>query len=85
MNARVAKYKRTITNIATNKARGELVPFTTQQAMEIGAVLEHDGLAITAAIKLCDKWNRTAEQYSKNGKFRLSYSVPFVKKERTDA
>ena len=85
MNARVAKYKRTITNIATNKSRGELVPFTNQQAMEMGAVLEPDGLDITAAIKLCEKWNRTAEQSSKNGKFRLSYSIPFVKKALTDA
>lgn len=84
MSHRIKEYERTIFH-PDRVLTTELCPFTEAQAAEINAVLESDGLAITAAIKLCDKWNRTAEQYSKNGKFRLSYSVPFVKKERTDA
>jgi len=84
MTHRVKNYERTIFH--PDKApTSELYPFTEAQAAEIGAILESDGLSLIAAIKLCGKWNNTVERYSKNGKIRVSYSIPFVKKERTDA
>lgn len=81
---RVKNYERTIFH--PDKApTSELCPFTEVQAAEIGAVLESDGVSLIAAINLCGKWNNTAERYSKDGKIRVSYSIPFVRRKYTDA
>ena len=84
MTHRVKDYERTVFH--PDKALiTELCPFTEAQAAEIDSVLETDGLSIVNAIRLCQKWNRAALQYPTNNDIQYSYSIPFVKRERTDA
>lgn len=84
MMHRVKKYEWTIFH-PDHELISELCPFTEAQAAEIGAVLESDGLPIIHAIRLCQKWNNAAMQYPTSNNIQYSYSIPFVKKEYTDA
>jgi hypothetical protein len=67
---RVAKYERTIhTETGVTK---ELVSFNQAQADEVGGVLEHDGLDIVLAHKLCEKWTRMGRYKY----IQYSYRIP---------
>lgn len=69
-NARVKDYKVTYEDGGT-----ALQPFTEAQAGEYGTVLEKDGVAIDAAVRMVDKWNTRAKLQGN----KLRYSIPFVK------
>lgn len=69
-NARVKDYK-----VAYADGSSSLQPFTKAQAREYGAVLDTDGIAIDAAVRMVEKWNAKATLQCN----KLRYSIPFVK------
>lgn len=57
-----------------------LEPFNEAQANEHGTILETDGIALDAAIRMTDKWNAQARLQGNI----VRYSIPFVSKARTE-
>ena len=53
----------------------DVCKFTQAQADSIGAVLEPDGIALDAALRLIDRWNTERKLQGTEG----VYSIPFVK------
>jgi len=81
---RIKEYQRTIFH-PKDGLTTDLCQFTEEQVTAIGAVLEPDGLSIIDAIRLCQKWNNAVMSHPTRSGVLYSYSIPFVKKERTDA
>lgn len=57
-----------------------LESFNEAQANEYGSILETDGIALDAAIRMTDKWNAQARLQGNT----VRYSIPFVSKARTE-
>ncbi len=72
-NARVKDYKVTFENGST-----ALQPFTEAQAREYGTVLETDGVAIDAAVRMVEKWNAKAKLQGN----KLRYAIPLIPQSR---
>lgn len=55
---RVKSYTASVYYKSSGSSNTKQYPFTQEQADEVGAVLEPDGINIEAAHKLCNKWTR---------------------------
>lgn len=73
MTHRVLKYEATVYHDSTGSSNTNLYTFTQVQAGEVGGALETDGLDITLAQKLCDRWNKLGD----HGDIRYSYRIAF--------
>jgi hypothetical protein len=81
---RIKEYHRT-TFHPTDGLTTELLPFTEEQLIGMDSVLEIDGLSIITAMQLINKWNKIAIDNPPRNGIQYSYSIPFIKKEYTDA
>lgn len=73
-NARVKDYK-----VTYEDGGSSLQPFTEAQAKDYGTVLETDGIAIDAAVRMVEKWNAKATLQGNT----LRYSIPLVPQHRS--
>lgn len=74
MTHRTQHYDRTVYYLDGTVVGPYREKFTQMQAMDAGSVLEEDGLALQAAIRLCDRWTLL-------GSFRdrqYIYRIPLV-------
>lgn len=70
--ARVKHYKATHSD-----GSHVLEPFNEAQAKDYGTILETDGIALDAAIRMVDNWNTQAIRQGNS----VRYSIPFVSKK----
>lgn len=70
---RVLKYEATVYYASTGSSHTALYPFTQEQANEVGAVLETDGIGILSAKRLCELWTKRGQ----HADIRYSYRIPF--------
>lgn len=70
---RVLKYEATVYYTSTGSSHTAMYPFTQEQADEVGAVLETDGIGILSAKRLCELWTKRGQ----HADIRYSYRIPF--------
>jgi hypothetical protein len=84
MTHRIKEYQRTIFH-PENGLTTDLFPFTEDHIIGMDIVLELDGLLIADAIRVIRKWNNIAMRYPRSSGVQYNYSIPFIKKEYSDA
>jgi hypothetical protein len=73
-NHRAKQYQCAVTR-SDGTQQVDLFDFTIHQADSVGAILHPDGINLTAAMKLCDRWTRRHN----HADIQYSYKVPFTK------
>lgn len=70
-NHRVQKYECTVHYTSTGSSHTKQYAFTEAQAAEIGTVLQKDGIAILAALSLCERWTKRGQGDSVQYRYRI--------------